>query len=959
MFKLTPCSAAIALLLAPLATTTQAQQAPAGAQTVERVEVTGSSIRRVQSEGATPLQVITRRELDRAGIVSAEQLIQSLTTNGNGLDNLASNSDVGAGSNRGNNGLSAANLRGQGANATLVLLNGRRMAPHALSGSIVDLNSIPMGAVDRVEVLKDGASAIYGSDAVGGVINFIMRRDYSGVEIGASADITQEGGGNIGRINLIGGTGSLSKDKYNITGTLTIRENTILRGVQRDWVNTFQPDRGLSVDTRGTPFATAVAIGSIRNILSSPATPGGAIVNSRGPTEAGRTTQLGSGINVLDLPGQPGCNSIDGMAPYDELIWDFPNAKFACAWDTGRAAALQQPVKNTSGVLRGVFAVSPNFNLIGEAVFAETTTRKVFSPNQISSSTSTASPFYNLVYPSTGPAYNSVFNAIVAAFPSIENNRGQGITYRWRCMACGPRQIETNSQINRFLVGAEGTFGNWDYKAGYSRAESDVKSTLAGGYYFNDRFAPLLRNATLNPFLRAGETQTQAALDALAAASATGTTLYGGKTTIEQVDASISGSLFKLSGGEAMIAVGVDNRVEKFSFNGNAADVATQRNIFNAPFDSVNTLDGAKREVTAVYGELLMPIIAGLEVTAAVRHDRYNGFGGSTNPKVTVRYSPDKAFLVRGSYNTAFRVPTFAQLYFGQTIEPISGRDLVDPQTCPSLRVSSTDPGCATIQPNTVIGGRPDLSPETAKQFNIGFVVQPTPAISFNVDYWQIRRDDRINILSLTQLTQNYASFQRNFVRDGSGRIVLVDQRWVNTGGQETKGVEFGARINTKVGSGDLAIAMDGTYLISRKSKLLSTDPFGDNEVGNWTLDGDVPVRWKHNLSFNYTQGAWGASLTQSYTAGYVDRVAPGVENGTVTPVNYNPKVKPWVSYDVGVRYTGIKNLEINFNIKNLLNTAPPFSAAYDSDSGAGSSWEPRIADPRGRSFRLAATYRF
>ena len=169
-------------LVAPFATTathTFAQTTPAEPVKVERVEITGSNIKRVASEGALPVQIITREQLDRQGIVTAEQFLNTLTVNGNGMDNLTSNSDVAGGSGRGNNGLSAANLRGQGSNATLVLLNGRRLAVHGLSGSVVDLNQIPMAAIDRIEVLKDGASAIYGTDAIGGVINFILRKDRS------------------------------------------------------------------------------------------------------------------------------------------------------------------------------------------------------------------------------------------------------------------------------------------------------------------------------------------------------------------------------------------------------------------------------------------------------------------------------------------------------------------------------------------------------------------------------------------------------------------------------------------------------------------------------------------------------------------------------------------------------------------------------------------------------------
>ncbi|HPV25185.1 MAG TPA: TonB-dependent receptor, partial [Casimicrobium sp.] len=386
--------------------------------------------------------------------------------------------------------------------------------------------------------------------------------------------------------------GDLAKDRYNLMASLSYTKNEALRGDQRDFVNTFQPDKGLSVDTRGTPYATIFTLSTLRTVTTS-RNAAGVLTNSLGPTRPGETVAM-NGINTLDLPGQAGCNSIDGMGAYDEKLWATPSAKYGCAWDTGRAAVLQQPVENLSAVARANFKVNDNLTLFGEFIGANVTTKKTFSANQISTSASSTSPLFNLLYPSTGSSYNAVFNALVAAFPTLEENRGQGIAYRWRCMPCGPREIETEAETRRYLVGGEGSFGTWDYRFGLSQATSDTKSTLAGGYYFNDKFVPLLRSGLLNPFLAAGQSQTPEAMAALAAASATGTTLYGGKYTTTTGDISASGPLFKLPAGDVMAAVGLDVRQEKYVFNGTETSAATQANIFNAPFDSINNLNGVK-----------------------------------------------------------------------------------------------------------------------------------------------------------------------------------------------------------------------------------------------------------------------------------------------------------------------------------------------------------------------------
>ncbi len=698
----------------------------------QRVTITGSSIKRIASEGALPVQIIRRSDLDREGITSAEQVILMLSTNGNGLDNLASNADVVSGAARGTNGATSANLRGQGANATLILLNGRRVAAHGLNGAAVDLNQIPLAAVDRIEILKDGASAIYGTDAIGGVINFILRSNYSGLSGQAVADVTQAGGGNIFRGSLVGGLGDIDRDGFNLLGTVAYSDNKALRGDQRDFVNTFQPDRGLSVDTRGTPYATIFPLAGtiIPAAASAPFVPGSTTVRASG------------GINALDLPGGPGCGAINGQAAYSELLWDVPSAALACAWDTGRAALLQQPITNLNFVGRGSFKLGAHL-LSAELTGSKAESAKRFSNVQILPNTTTQ----QLRFPrnaDSAAAYDDVFNRLVAAFPTLEAQRGQPIAYRWRCIECGPREIKTTTDTARLFVGIEGPLFGWDYRAGVQQATSESKSELGGGYYFRGTGAtgavtgpgiiPALNSGLVNVFLLPGQTQSAAGLAALEAASARGVVLYGGKFTLNQIDASASGPLFKLPAGDVLAAVGVDLRQEKYKFNGDERAATAQPVIVAAPFDDGNALSGVKRNVKAVYTELLVPVAKNLEATFAVRQDNYSGFGTSTNPKVSLRFRALDQLLFRGSYSTGFRVPTFNQLYNGLTDSPFSGATLVDPQNCPTGRVNSTIPGCEPIRPNIYTGGKRDLGPEDAKMASLGFIWEPLQELSINLD---------------------------------------------------------------------------------------------------------------------------------------------------------------------------------------------------------------------------------
>lgn len=928
--------------------------APALAQettTQEKVVITGSSIKRIQSEGALPIQVITRKELERDGIVTAEQLVMSLNLAANGSDNLASNADVVTGAQRGNNGASSVNLRGQGADSTLVLLNGRRIASHGMKGQAVDVQAIPFAAIDRVEILKDGASAVYGTDAIGGVINFITRKDISGFEGTASADVTQKGGGNIGTFSLVGGRGNIDADGFNIMFSLSHTQNKSLRGDQRDFVNTFQSNKGLSVDTRGDPFATVFAT-SVGNSLFGLST----APTSSGQIQPGTTTRM-NGVNVLNLPGGAGCSVIPGMAAYDYKLWAAPASQWGCAWDTGRAAVLQQPVDNTNYVAKAIKKISGEHQMFVELVGSTVDVAKSFSPIQVSPSASTfnASSFY----PKTGAAYDSVYNALVAMFPTIAPNYGLPIAYRWRCMPCGNREINTSTDSGRLLVGAEGPLWSWDYRVGLSQAYSDAKSTLGGGYYYQAGLNSALGSGLINPFLMPGQSQSAAGLALLDAASARGVTLYGGRTTTTQLDASASGEIMKLPAGPIMGAVGADIRKEQYFFNGDARAIADQAAINGAPFDNTNALSTVSRNINAIYAEVLVPVTKQLEVTLAARQDKYSGFGTTTNPKVSFRFVPVEELMFRGSYNTSFRVPSFNQLFNGVTESPYSGKDLVDPATCPTLKVDTTKAGCSVVTPTILTGGKSTLGPETAKSTNFGFVWQPLRQFSMNVDYWEIHKKHTIQSLDLPTMLANYNLFGGNFIRDTSGNLVSIDQRWINAGEAKTRGLEVGGKLTGNLGAGKWVAGLDGAYLLEKKSKVVESAQWGPSEVGRWILIGDLGLRWKHTAYFTYAQGDWSGTISNIYRAGYQDQVLPGVANGTVTPSDYDAKVKAYSIFNVSASYNGIKNMTVTVGIKNLLNTDPPFSVAYDSNSGAGSSWDPRVADPRGRSFNAAVSYKF
>ncbi len=978
---------AILLLATCLTTPAFAQDAspPTAAETVDdgaAIIVTGSRIKQDPAKSALPLQIISPDDLTREGINSPEQLISYLSTNGNGADNLASNADVTSGAQRGTNGLSAANLRGQGSASTLVLLNGRRVAAHGLTGSAVDVNQIPMAALERVEVLKDGASAIYGTDAIGGVINFITKTNFQGLALNAFTDVTEAGGGAIYRLSATGGYGDLDEDGFNILATVSRSVNKVLNGSDRSFVNGNQPNRGLSVDTRGTPIATAFATGS--NALFAPT---GSLLSGVNLLEAGATVPANGGINILDLPGGAGCASMDGGMAYDDQLWANTSARFACAWDTGRAAVLQQPL-NTLTYYGRATAKFGDHKIYAEITGSDADSSKRFSNNQYSGNATTL-PLYYPLNATTATTYNDVYNRLVAVFPQIAVNYGKPISYRWRCTSCDVREYETNTKTLRAALGAEGPlWDGWDYRAGGSYARSQSTSVLGTGYHYRGTFASaaaaaasgvtgavsggidpraptapgatrpgivgLLNSGILNPF---SLTQSEAALAGLEAISARGVTLYGGKYEVKQLDGSVSGSLFDLPGGTVQVALGVDYRRETYSFNGSPAAVTGTPDIFNVAFDNNNALTPKNRTVKAAYAEVLVPVFEVLEVTGAVRLDDYSGFGSTVNPKISAKYQPLDWLMFRGSFNTGFRVPAFNQIFNGVTQSPNPGNTLVDPTTCATGTVS-TLPGCSAITPETLSGGNLNLGPETSKQHSVGVVLQPSSRFSASVDYWSIAVDDTIGALTLRQLLDNISYFPDRVTRTNN-IITLIDLRADNIGSRRTEGLEVALRGGMDAFGGVITGGLDGTYLLKKREKFLPSAPFGSSLIGQFTFAGDLGLKWKHSAFVSFTKDDFTFNFSQIYRDGYKNQALPGIANGTVVRPDFNPMVKSYVTYNTSVSVDLLKQYRLTAGVRNVFDTDPPFAITYDSNTGAGSSWEPRVADPRGRSFTLSIEAKF
>jgi iron complex outermembrane receptor protein len=405
-----------------------ALSAAAQSSDTQRVEITGSSIKRLAGETALPVQTIGRDEIDKSGVTTAAELLRNISASTANLGDGASITDN-TGGQRGFNG---ANLRGLGVSSTLVLLNGRRLANFASPGDAagVDLNNIPAGAIQRVEVLKDGASAIYGTDAIGGVINFITRKDYRGVDLSAYASGTQQGGAGKLAASISGGVGDVDRDGFNVFGTLDVQHLAGLRSTQRDWLMARPLADTVPFYLSSRPFP-----GNIR-LSGSAATRNAqlAAINAAGYsfTAPGSSTAVPYNQRTVNL-FSPKCNPPASV--YTTVI-----GSQACGYDYMADTELYPESDKVSFLGRGVLSLGGGRQLFAEALLAEAKTLYVLSPNPTTVSGVT-------------------WSAINPYLPKPVTH-GSTFEVRFRATEAGNRSNEVTSKANRLVLGLEGSLGS-------------------------------------------------------------------------------------------------------------------------------------------------------------------------------------------------------------------------------------------------------------------------------------------------------------------------------------------------------------------------------------------------------------------------------------------------------------------------------------------------------------------
>ena len=893
---------ALAIVSTGFTTAARAQQTDAPASK-ERIEVTGSNIKRVEGETALPVTVITRAEIDRSGATTAAELLQLIGSN-------SSAGSVGLVSTIGATTFSAqtANLRGLQGGRTLVLINGKRV--NGFAGEVqgvqgVNLAVIPFAAIERVEILKDGASAVYGSDAIAGVINFIIRSDYRGAEATAFYGMpTRSGGGKQETYSAALGFGDLNKDRFNVFGAASFNDQHNLLQKDRNFSDTsYRLDLGL-VGISSNTFPANVTTGGIGQIAGGAACAGFPYASIFDPVN------LSGSSCYFDPSGAPGVESI-------------PDTK-----DT-----------NFFGQVK--FQINNNWQLYGTGLYSKDVNHYVIQPVPISN-LFTYGPNGDIPATITVSPGQPFYPTAAATAAGVN---GQVLNVRYRAVLNGNRDTTDTNEGYQLIGGLKGSWGNWDADVSYNYAQGKLKEMLNGGFPLYSQVLPLLNGGTVNLF----GPNSDAVAQAVAATNFNGET-FSGTSTSQGVTGKVSSEIYQMAAGPLALAIGADYRKEKLDQNYNPVLSTGDVSGYGGNFHDVH----ASRDDTAFYGELNIPLLKSLEANVAIRTDDYSDFGRTNNPKASLRFQPNKDILLRASYGTGFLAPSLYQLDVPQT-NSVSPTGLSDPIRCPVTHDTGFD--CNT-QFSVIFGGNPNLQPEKSENATFGVVFEPTNQLSISADYFKIRLKDTItNGIPVDTILGDLTQFGYLVTRGPvdpnfptlPGRITGITQTYINLGSRHIEGWDLEGHYKwPRMSWGRVRFDINGTYYTRNDSQNLdgSYSGFVSNQYGS-NVGGVLP-RWKHYATLGWDSGPWQASLAQTYQSSYVDVQTDG--NGDIR------RVSSMSLFDVQGSYTGIKNFTITAGAKNVLDTNPPQT---NQNLSFQLGYDPLYYDARARFVYVSVRYGF
>ncbi|MDF2178853.1 TonB-dependent receptor [Aliiglaciecola sp. CAU 1673] len=930
-----------------LAQTTDDAPQEGEVKALERIEITGTHIKGVDMEGAQPLQVISADAIKQSGASSISELLQDIAVTRGGTGSF---STATSGALQGDSpvGQAAASLRGLGAASTLTLINGRRVAASSFANkfeNFVDVNAIPLAAIERIEILATGASATYGADAVAGVINYILKKDFDGVAVNASyGDSTASSDDGKYNLNLVAGH---NFDGGNITAFADYyKRNPLMDRDREETAHSFFPSQ--------------------QGIWPS--------INFDGPVDADASGVTRYGIFYDDLVEQ-GCPA--------ELT---KSGRFGayCEYDQNQYLPTNPALEQWAGGL--------NLNVeLGDATWFT----EVMLSRTESSANSTGAPFsgerFDLSHPGLpadirdGLLFNIVdnfdyiyFGDAIDGLHDYYGTSGYDDTLAavvddtyflmWGRFPDG-RTLENKTDTLRFVTGLEGQWDDWYYKGAVSYSNSESEQRAVAGIIDRARFEAALRGRLCadgstdcrpstgglyyNPF--AGQAQNSEEVMALLNQAVP----RNGESKLFTADFSVSGDLMMLPAGALSAAFGAEYRREEISDSPDPIARGTAQNNYEPGVIGFGSTGAdAERNTYGLFAEFHVPVTEALNLQVAGRYDHYDDFGGDFNPKLALRYKASEDLILRASWATSFRAPSLSQVGAEVTLSSfrLQCRDEFVGNYC------SGEESDITILTREV--GNEDLQAETSTSYNAGFAYSPTEDMDITLDYWRFEHEDIVGI-------------------DGEFFLLrsLTDPSLRKCGPVPAGelGVGFEGCID---GVGDLNSRLDGDVAIQLENlgrqETHGLDLTFTQYLGGWTLMADVthllgferqlsPLAETEELadSFRYPEtiatakvkwssGDWFAGLTARYTSDYKDDVE-GLTDADFERLGINNmrRVPSWTVWDV---YAGVDlstNATLTLSVDNLFDRDAP--TAY----GTSANVDHFNHSTLGTFYKLDIAYRF
>ena len=897
--KVLPQALLAALIVTPMAFAQTPTPVP---QKVEKIEVTGSNIKRVDAETTSPITIITAEEIKRSGATSVQELLNNLSiAQGGSLNDIS-------GGNGFSPGTATIALRGLGSQSTLTLLNGRRISPAAFNDPntgqsvITNLNSIPATAIERIEVLKDGASAIYGSDAIAGVINIILRKDFTGALVGATVTQNFDGEFQTRQVNVALGFGDLARDKYNVFVNYERFERDPVLIRDNDNVD----DR--YAFTGGNPPGL-----NRRTIFSTFSFPGNYVRESR----------PGSGNYNVVVLARPGCNIVvSGACRYNQ--WDDLEQSGKTVRDTGYA--------------RGSYDFSASLSAFAEVSYSKATNTFTGAPPIGNPSTTTFL---------TNSGQQLRFG-LVLPIGHPDNPFATPIGLRYRFVELGRSQDISKTEDTRSLVGLKGTAGRWDWESAFLYNTSEQRSS--GGRLL--RF-PEVQQAINDGSLRFNGTMNQAMIDRISSRFTN-----KGKSTTSIADLKGSTEIGSLPGGPIGVAAGLEFRKDELV-------ITPDDNITNSRFVGLGaSFANGSRRVSSAFLEAALPISKTVEGTLAARYDRYSDYGSSTNPRVGIKWKALPTLALRANYSTGFRAPSLSQISTSavRAFQAIGADPLRCPVTGDDADCTRTVAAQIQFNPNLqpeksksqTVGFIWDVSKDTGVTMDY-FKIRRNNEIDRFSSAFVVARQFR-----------GEARFAGSVLRDpnplswlpgvpNSGPIQTVVRQYLNLGGTEVSGIDLDIAHRLNLGEmGKLTLGLSSTYNMSSKFAREKSDPLVDS------IGGVNTPRVRGNFAATWEYRDWTFGARYNYVGQYAYRDGFGtcedyLGAAAIANVPGICTTRSWQTIDTNVSYSGFKNLVLRLVIRNIGDYKPPFDYNASTQLGYNTAYH----NPLGINGAFNATYTF